>query len=163
MRVRLIGLLQEVPMTRPLRLGLAAAVLAAASSGAAFAHHNSMEGYDASAPVILAGEITKIDWVNPHVQVHIRTKDGKAWKVQVAPMKAMRENGLDEAAFGSNEQVTIRGYQSKDRICKPECLATGRDVIFADGLKVLLDGTHAKAAASTVRAKRVAARAKLSL
>jgi hypothetical protein len=148
-------------MNRSLRIGLACAAIAVASRGAAFAHHNSMEGYDASAPVILAGEIATIDWVNPHVQVHIRTKDGKAWKVQVAPMKTMRENGLDEAAFGSKEQVTIRGYQSKDKTCKPECLATGRDVIFADGLKVMIDGTHARDAAAGVRVKRIAARAKL--
>lgn len=148
-------------MTRSLRLGLAAAAFAVASGGVAFAHHNSMEGYDANAPVVVTGEISRVDWSGEHALVLIKTADGRSWKVQAAPVKTMRENGLDEAAFGAKEKVTIRGYQSKDKACKPDCLATGADVTFADGLKVKLDGTHARETAEAVHDRRVAARAKL--
>jgi Family of unknown function (DUF6152) len=148
-------------MIRLHRMILVGAAMAAATSGVAFAHHNTMDGYDANAPVVLTGEISSIDWSGEHALVHIKTADGKSWKVQAAPVKTMRENGLDEAAFGAKDKVVIRGYQSKDKVCKPECLATGADVTFADGLKMKLDGTHAKDGAKAVHDQRVAARAKL--
>ena len=146
---------------RSLRLGLAAAVFAVATAGAAFAHHNPMEGFDEKAPIVINGAITKIDWSGEHVQVYLAGKDGTSWKVQVAPAKTMRENGLDEAAFGMRESVVIRGFRSKDKACKPDCIATGGDVTFSDGLKVKLDGTHAKEQAKAVHDQRVALRASL--
>jgi hypothetical protein len=148
-------------MSRSFRIGFAAALLAVGSAGTAFAHHNLMDGFDAKAPVLITGEIAKIDWSGEYVQIHLAGKDGKSWKVQVAPAKTMRENGLDESALGANESVVIRGFRAKDNICKPDCLAAGFDVTFADGLKVKLDGTHAKDQGKAVHDQRVAARAKL--
>jgi hypothetical protein len=148
-------------MTRSFRFAILSA-LALAGAGAAFAHHNQMEGFDAKAPVVVTGEISKVDWSGEHVQVFVKAKDGKTWKFIGSPVATMRENGLDEAALGAKETVTLRGYQSNDKACKPDCVATSKDVKFADGLKVLLDGTHAKDEAKAVHAQRVAARAKLA-
>jgi Family of unknown function (DUF6152) len=132
--------------------------LAVAGAGAAFAHHNAMEGFDEKAPVVLKGEISKVDWSGEHAMIFIKASDGKSWKVQGAPVTTMKENGLDEASFGGNGVVTIRGYQSKDKACKPDCLATGKDVSFADGLKVSLDGSHAKEQGKAVHDQLVKAK-----
>lgn len=148
-------------MIRSLRFAVLAG-FAVAGAGAAFAHHDQMAGFDAKAPVVVTGDVTKVDWSGEHVQVFVKASDGKTWKFTGPPVTTMRENGLDEAAFGAKETVTLRGYQSNDKVCKPDCKATGRDVKFADGLRVLLDGSHAKDAAKAVHAQRVAARAKLS-
>jgi hypothetical protein len=131
---------------------------AVTAAGAAFAHHNAMDGFDEKAPVVLKGEISKVDWSGEHAMIFIKAADGKSWKVQGAPVKTMKENGLDEVSFGGNGAVTIRGYQSKDKACKPDCLATGKDVSFADGLKVLLDGSHAKEQGKAVRDQLVKAK-----
>ena len=32
----------------------------------------------------------------------------------------------------------MRGYQSKDRACKPACKANGRDITFPDGRKLFM-------------------------
>jgi len=149
-----------VSMTRSLRIALICGI-AAAAAGPAFAHHNPMDGYDQNAPVVITGEINRIDWSGEFVKVRIAAKDGKSWSVLAAPPKTMRENGLDESAFGIRETVTIRAFQSKDKACKPDCLATGRDVTFSDGLKVLIDGTHAKDKGPAVHNQRVTARAHL--
>ena len=133
--------------------------LAVAGAGAAFAHHNAMEGFDEKAPVVLKGEISKVDWSGEHAVIFITAADGKSWKVQGAPVTTMKENGLDEASFGGNGVVTIRGYQSKDKACKPDCLATGKDVSFAGGLKVILDGSHAKEQGKAVHDQLVKAKA----
>jgi hypothetical protein len=150
-------------MSRSLHVTLGGAVVAVATAGAAFAHHNPMDGYDANAPVVLNGEIVQVEWIDPHVQVHIKAADGKQWKVQTAPPVTMRENGLDEASFGAKEKVVIRAYKGVDKACKPECLAGGVDITFADGLKLKVDGTHAKDGARAVHDRRVAVRAKLKL
>jgi hypothetical protein len=146
-------------MNRSLRTALVGAAIAALATGAAFAHHNAMEGFDEKAPVVLGGQIAKIDWSGEHAMIFIKAADGKSWKVQGAPVKTMKENGLDEASFGASDKVTIRGYQSKDKACKPDCLATGKDVTFSSGLKVLLDGSHAKEQGKSVHDQLVAAKA----
>jgi hypothetical protein len=143
---------------RSFRFALLSA-LAVAGAGAAFAHHNAMDGFDEKAPVVLKGEISKVDWSGEHAVIFIKAADGKSWKVQGAPVKTMKENGLDEASFGGNGLVTIRGYQSKDKACKPDCLATGKDVSFAGGLKVILDGSHAREQGKAVHDQLVKAKA----
>ena len=138
--------------------GLAAPVLALAGAGAAFAHHNAMDGYDEKAPVVLKGEISKVDWSGEHAVIFIKAAEGKSWKVQAAPVATMKENGLDETSLGGNGAVTLRGYQSKDKACKPDCLAAAKDVTFADGLKVILDGSHAKEQGKAVHDRLVKAK-----
>jgi hypothetical protein len=132
--------------------------LAAFGAGAAFAHHDAMKGYDANAPVVLKGEISKIDWSGEHAIIFIKAADGKSWKVMGAPVKTMKENGLDQGSFGGNGAVTIRGYQSTDKTCKPDCLATGKDVTFVGGLKVPLDGSTGKDKAKAVHDQLVKAK-----
>jgi len=42
----------------------------------------------------------------------------------------------DERPIGT--EIVVRGYQSKDALCKPECRANGRDVTFPDGRKLFM-------------------------
>jgi hypothetical protein len=35
-------------------------------------------------------------------------------------------------------EIVVRGYQSKDALCKPKCRANGRDVTFPDGRKLFM-------------------------
>ena len=35
-------------------------------------------------------------------------------------------------------EVVVRGYQSKDKLCRPACKANGRDVTFPDGKKLFM-------------------------
>ena len=53
--------------------------------GASLSAHHSVSGqYDASKPLTLTGVITKVDWINPHVYLHldVKEKDGAvtAWR-----------------------------------------------------------------------------------
>ena len=34
--------------------------------------------------------------------------------------------------------MTVRGYQSKDQICDPNCKGSGRDITFPDGRKLFM-------------------------
>ena len=42
----------------------------------AAAHHAFGSEFDANAPVLLKGEIAKIEWVNPHTWIHVEITKG---------------------------------------------------------------------------------------
>ena len=46
-------------------------------------------------------------------------------------------NGVD-IVIGPGTEIIVRGYQSKDKLCKPACKANGRDVTFPDGKKLFM-------------------------
>ena len=70
-----------------IKIAAAAAVLGSgAIYGAAQAHHAFSAEFDADAPVLLRGEVTRVEWVNPHTWVHMRNVGGEqrqgAWMVE---------------------------------------------------------------------------------
>ena len=56
-----------------------AVVLVAATlvvvAGSVSAHHSVSGQYDASRPLTLTGVISKVDWINPHIYLHLDVKD----------------------------------------------------------------------------------------
>ena len=48
-----------------------------AATAAPLAHHSVPGQFDMSKPMTLKGVISKIDWINPHIYVHLAVKDGR--------------------------------------------------------------------------------------
>ncbi len=69
------------------------------------AHHAFAAEFDANKPVTMKGTVTKMEWVNPHVWLHVdvKTPDGKV------------ENWAFEA--GTPNVLFRRGFTRKDRCC----------------------------------------------
>ncbi|MBF8301382.1 MAG: hypothetical protein HW394_1752 [Acidobacteria bacterium] len=94
-------------------------VVAAAS---AQAHHSFSGAFDINKRATLKGVISKIDWVNPHVYIHLDVKDndGKVatWAIESLPTNHLRNAGItrndlwNKATEG--EMVTVHVYESKD-------------------------------------------------
>lgn len=123
--------------------GAVAGVLgAAAAGGAALAHHAFAAEFDGKAPVLLRGKVTRVEWINPHAWVHIAAlnKDGTttAWMVEGGTPNTLLRSGIDRNSLKPGTEIIVRGYQSKDKLCKPACKANGRDVTFPDGRKLFM-------------------------
>ncbi|MGH1421044.1 MAG: DUF6152 family protein [Hyphomonas sp.] len=111
-------------------------------SDEANAHHAFSAEFDANAPVLLRGEVTKAEWVNPHTWIHLahEEEDGSttAWMVEGGTPNTLLRAGLNRKTIKPGTEIIVRGYQSKDRLCAPACKANGRDITFADGKKIFM-------------------------
>ena len=123
--------------------GAGAAVLAlGAVAQQASAHHAFAAEFDAKAPVLLRGKVTKVEWINPHAWVHVAVatpgKPATAWMVEGGTPNTLLRSGINRNSLKPGTEIVVRGYQSKDKLCTPACKANGRDVTFANGQKVFM-------------------------
>jgi hypothetical protein len=120
-----------------------AAIASALLGGAAaLAHHAFAAEVDANKPVNLRGPVTRVEWINPHAWIHIDSKntDGTttAWMVEGGTPNTLLRRGITKDSLVIGTEIVVRGYQSKDALCKPKCRANGRDVTFPDGRKLFM-------------------------
>jgi hypothetical protein len=99
------------------KLVLVAGLLAA---GALWAHHSVTAVFDTQKRITLKGELTEVEWVNPHIFLHVKGKtEGaavQAWKVEGGPPAWYRRVNVNKATFTKRigQQVSIEGFPSKD-------------------------------------------------
>ena len=116
-----------------------AALAMAAAGGAAWAHHAFAAEFDGKAPVKLQGKVTRVEWINPHAWVHLKDNaTGQLWMVEGGTPNTLLRAGIDRNSLKPGTEIIVRGYQSKDKLCRPECKANGRDVTFPDGKKLFM-------------------------
>ena len=96
-------------------LTLAAVLLISAS---ALAHHSFQAQFDINKPLTMKGTVSKVEWVNPHVYVHIDVKDDKGvvtkWEFETLGPGRMRAEGMSKQTFGVGKVVTLKGYAARD-------------------------------------------------
>ena len=128
---------------RILAAGAAAALLTAAVAGQqVMAHHAFTAEFDPKAPVLLKGKVTKVEWINPHAWVHLNAVlpngQTQTWMVEGGTPNTLLRAGLTRDSLKPGTEIVVRGYQAKDKQCRPACKANGRDVTFPDGRKVFM-------------------------
>jgi hypothetical protein len=105
-------------------------------------HHAFSAEFDKDAPVTLEGKVTKIEWINPHAWIHLDVVDAAgttvAWMVEGGTPNTLLRSGIHKNSIPIGSEIVVRGYQAKDKQCKPACKANGRDLTFADGRKVFM-------------------------
>jgi hypothetical protein len=102
------------------------------------AHHAFAAEFDAEQPVTMKGNITKMEWVNPHVWLHMEVKmsDGtvETWAVEAGTPNALFRRGLTKQSLLPGTVVVIDGYRAKNGTRR----ANGRDLTFEDGKKLFM-------------------------
>ena len=102
------------------RPSLLVVAMGIAVSATLLAHHSVPGQFDMSKPVTLKGVITKIDWINPHIYVHLDVKDGSGttstWALATLPTAMMRRAGLTRETLQGKpgEEVTINAVPARD-------------------------------------------------
>jgi hypothetical protein len=82
-----------------------AAILAAAVSGTAWAHHG-WDTYDSAKQQKVSGKIAELKWEQPHAVLWI-TRDGKREEVWLSPLQRMVDRGLLKEALAAGKTVTV--------------------------------------------------------
>jgi hypothetical protein len=102
------------------------------------AHHAFAAEFDAKKPVHFEGTVTKMEWVNPHVWLHIDVKkpDGgvENWAFEAGTPNVLFRRGFTKESLLPGTKVVVDGYQAKDGLKR----ANGRDLTFSDGRKMFL-------------------------
>ena len=102
------------------------------------AHHAFAAAFDAKKPVHFEGTVTKMEWVNPHVWLHVDVKkpDGTVenWAFEAGTPSVLFRRGFTKESLLPGTKVVVDGYQAKDGLKR----ANGRDLTFPDGHKLFL-------------------------
>jgi hypothetical protein len=102
-------------MNQPLPVLTTIAMLGAAPL---WAHHSAAAEYDASKLLVLTGVVTKVEWTNPHVHVHVEVKgpNGAAvdWYLEMASPNGMMSQGWQPKTVKPGDRVMVEAYAAKD-------------------------------------------------
>jgi hypothetical protein len=101
----------------------------------AAAHHSFAAEYDSNSLITLTGVITKVEWTNPHMYIHMDVKgsDGKvvSWSLEGYPPNTLKRTGFTRAILKEGDTVTMTAYKAKDG----SNTGAGREITFSDGSK----------------------------
>jgi Family of unknown function (DUF6152) len=84
------------------------------------AHHSVSGQFDLNKPIVLKGVISKVDWINPHVYLHLDVKEADGtttrWALSTLPTAMMRRAGLTKESISGaeGEVVTIDAIPARD-------------------------------------------------
>ena len=100
--------------------------------------------FDPQKPVTLTGSLSRVEWANPHVWIHVDVvkADGskEAWKVEGGTPNNMLRRGLTRdviAKAGAGVQIT--GYAARDG----SQVASGCELILSNGTTTTIALTNA--------------------
>lgn len=111
-----------------------AAAAGLASGTAAFAHHSFAAEFDRDKPVKLVGEVVKFEWVNPHSWIHIKTADGKVWRVEGGAPSALLRRGWNRNSLPAGTKIIVQAFQARDG----DTRASAAEISFPDGRQLSL-------------------------
>lgn len=127
-------------MRRPVLFAIVAVVSAALP---AFAHHAFSAEFDQAKPVKVQGEISRLEWTNPHAWLFVdsKDKDGKAvtWRFEMGAPNALLRAGWSKSDIKPGTQVTVSGFLARSGGSVGNAfqvrLPDGRDLFAASSLK----------------------------
>jgi len=125
-------------------LGIVLAVATVLTTASALSAHHSVAGqFDLAKQLTLKGVVSKVDWVNPHIYLHLDVKgdDGQVvtWSLGTVPTAMARRGGLtrESIAGSAGEVVTIVCNPARDGT---QHLGWLKNITYADGRKYELSG-----------------------
>src|SRR5215510_14748397 len=137
--------METFSMKATLAVVVGSITLMVAATAPIVAHHSFAAEFDAKQPVLFKGTVTKMEWINPHVWIHMNVtqRNGKteAWMVEGGAPTVRFRRGFSKASLHAGTQIVVDGYRAKDGTNK----MNAREITFADGRKLFAgsEGTGA--------------------
>lgn len=82
------------------------------------AHHSFAAVFDSNAPVELEGEITKVEWANPHIWFYLDVVNvhGQVehWQCEGGTPNSLRRQGWRSDTLEPGDRVEIEGWRAHD-------------------------------------------------
>ena len=111
-------------------------LILAATGVSLSAHHSFAAEFDATKPVLFKGTVTKMDWLNPHVWIHMTVTrpngSTEAWMVEGGAPTVLFRRGFTKTALLPGTQVVVDGYRAKDGTNK----MNAREITLPDGRRL---------------------------
>ena len=79
----------------------------------AHAHH-SYGMFDQCTPTALEGEISNVEWVNPHIVIYLRTQDVANYRIEWYSLLQLQREGIAPETLKAGDRVTITGHAMRD-------------------------------------------------
>ena len=102
------------------------------------AHHAFAAEFDANKPITFKGTVTKMEWTNPHVWIHVSVPKPNGpteeWAIEGGTPSVLFRRGFTKQTLAAGTEIKVDGYQAKDGTKR----ANGRDLTFPDGRKLFL-------------------------
>ena len=119
-------------------MGIVLGLMLAATMVSLHAHHAFAAEFDANKPVSFKGTVVKMEWVNPHVWLHLNVKkpDGttEPWAFEAGTPNVLFRRGFTKESLLPGTEVAVDGYQAKDGSNR----ANGRDLTLPNGQTLFL-------------------------
>ena len=116
--------------------GVAALLTLATTTG--WAHHSFAAEFDARQPVNFRGTVTRMQWTNPHVWIHVDVEqpDGavEKWAIEAGTPNVLFRRGFTKESLAAGTEIIVDGYRAKDGSRR----ANGRNITFVDGRTLFL-------------------------
>jgi hypothetical protein len=97
--------------------------------------HHSLSEYDLSAVIELRGTVSKVEWTNPHIFIHLDVTgpDGthETWQVEADSPSALHKAKLSRQMLAVGTVVGIKAFRANNGSTR----AAGTEIVFANGAK----------------------------
>jgi len=102
----------------------------------AAAHHSFAAEYDREQPITITGEVTLLEWTNPHARLYVDSVDENGetvhWDLELGPPNGLMRLGWRRDSLQPGTMVTVEGFRSRTEAF----VANARTVKLSDGRQV---------------------------
>jgi len=81
---------------------------------AASGHHSFPEHFNTSQIAEIEGEVTDVQWSNPHVSFTMRTADGEIWKIESNSIRGFERRQISRDVIRVGNRFRLAGFPARD-------------------------------------------------